>query len=133
MKAIITIWIVALLSTIFPVITWYSYDIFILGRCDPKFGCMGGLQFLLFLYGTAAFVSSLSFLASYYLVLFRANIKQIKKSVIVTIIAGSVLSALAPVYLRNSIGDTPGMVIGWFAISLVMSSIFYLVQKNITR
>ncbi len=133
MKAITTIWIVALLSTVTPVMAWYSYDIFVLGHCDPKFGCMGSFQFLLFLYGTAAFIASLSFLASYYLLLFRASIKHTKKTVIVTIVAGSVLSALTPVYLRNSIGETPGMVIGWFAVSFVLSSIFYLVQKNITR
>lgn len=113
-------------------IAWYTYDAYVLGNCDPKFGCFGRIQIGAFVLGVSAFVSSLSVLIAYITVNKAVGLVFSNATISTTAIVGLVLGIFTDVVLP-SLGESLilGMV-SWLAISFVVGSIAYLMQRNIT-
>ncbi len=113
--------------------SWFAYDTFVSDNCDYKFGCVGGFQLALFLYGICAFITACLFSFSYYLIYIKDIQSPSKRNLIITIIISALLGFTSPLYLSNAIGEEIGMVIGWVFISFIVSFTCYLLEKNITR
>ena len=103
MKSILKIWIIAFISTALPIISWYSYNIFILENCDPKLGCIGSFGLILIMYNIFAIMTAFSFAASFYIV-HKKNKNSLNKPIyLMTIFKGVLLSSLTTLYFQNSI------------------------------
>ena len=132
MKNVIIIWVTTLFFVISPMCLWYLFDAFVLGNCDPKFGCLGGLQFGVFILSICGYLSSFAVISAYALVN-KPEIRQVKKvHLYTTICIGIILSGLNKFLFAGTL-SVSGMVITWFLVSLAIASVAYKIQNNITK
>jgi hypothetical protein len=133
MKKAITILSISFASLVVPMLAWYTFDAFVLGNCDPKFGCFGGIQFGALILGVSGFVSSLSVLAAYIAVNKAVGLEFTNATIATTVAIGLVLGILTRVVLPGLAESIIGMVISWLAMSFLLGGAAFLVQRNITN
>ena len=133
MKRAIIIWSVSFASVVVPMLAWYIFDAFVLGNCDPKFGCFGGIQFGAFILGVSAFVSSLAVLAAYIAVDKAVGLEITNATIATTAAVGFVLGIFTRVVLPSLAESIVSMVAIWLVMSFVIGGVAYLVQRNITN
>ena len=99
---------------------WFSLQWLVLDNCDPKFGCIGGIQFALFFSAIGGLVSSFSFAAAAFLP--WRNKRSISRKYFIStgIVGGAVLSVILPTVLSWGGGDIVGLVFMWFVLSVVI-------------
>jgi len=133
MKRAITILSISFASVVVPMLAWYTFDAFVLGNCDPKFGCFGGIQFGAFILGISGFVSSLSVMAAYISVNKAVGLEFTNTTIATTVAIGLVLGILTRVVLPDIAESIIGMVISWLVMSFLLGGAAFLVQRNITN
>jgi hypothetical protein len=133
MKRALTILIITFASAVVPMLAWYTFDALVLGNCDPKFGCLGGIQFGAFIVGVSAFVSSLSVLAAYIAVNKAVSLEFTNATIATTAAIGLVLGILTRIVLPNLAESIISMVIIWLAMSFFIGIAAYLTQRNISN
>ena len=108
----------------------YSFQAFLVGSCDFKFGCKGGVQFVLFLSSIAGITSSIAFFIACILGGLRNSGIQNKYFIYSGFLGGLLIS---PVLLSVSDWGTEiaGMVMGWFILSLVLFSLILVIMKRL--
>lgn len=104
-----------------------------LGNCDPKFDCFGGIRFGAFILGINGFASSLSVLAAYIALNKAVGLEFTNTTIATTIAMSLVLEILTRIVLPGIAESIIGMVINWLAISLLLGGAAFLVQRNITN
>ena len=133
MKRAITILSISFASAVVPMLAWYTFDAFVLGNCDPKFGCFGGIEFGAFILCVSGFASSLSILAAYIAVRKAVGLEFTNVTIATTVAIGLVLGILTRVVLPSVAESIIGMVFSWVIISFLLSGAAFLVQRNITN
>ena len=133
MKRAIIILSVTFASVVVPMLAWYTFDAFVLGNCDPKFGCFGGIQFGAFILCASALVSSPSVLAAYLAVNKAVALEFTRTTIVTTAAVGLVLGIFTRVVLPRLAESIVGMVVIWLAVSFAVGGVAYLVQRNITN
>jgi len=133
MKRAITIYSITFVTVVVPMLSWYTFDALVLGNCDPKFGCFGGINFGAFILGVSAFVSSLSILFAYVVVNKAVGLEFTNATITATAAIGLILGILTRLVLFRIAESIVGIVIIWFFISFFIGGVVYLMQRNITN
>ncbi len=119
----------AALAIAVPWVAWSSFQGLILGNCDPKFGCVGGVQFVSFFSGVAGLISAIAFLLATSLPKL-ANREVTKAHQIGAGAVGGIMLAFFLATVPNWYFETGGMVVGWFFLSLVLFTVILLLLKS---
>lgn len=103
------------------VFLWVSYgvfDVYILGHCDPKFGCEGVIIFGAFISSVAGALNSLAYFIAASLTSLRLDIKP---SFILAIVAGGVMAPVLNLAGHSSM-ELPVFVVFWVVLSIAVSA-----------
>lgn len=121
MKMNIKIFLATFMFVVLPVTAWRVIDVIITDTCDPKFGCIGGLQFGILIQCICGFVSGFASLLTCYI--FRNKLVRLSQTSLFgsLLISGTFLSFSS--FLLLSVSHTiPAMFGTWFVVSMVVIS-----------
>jgi hypothetical protein len=124
------IFVFSFISVMLPITLWSAIDVFVLNNCDHKFGCLGGFQFSLLIFGLCSFLSAIAFLPAYYLSLLKLHLDKV--IYIHLLISAFILSFSSIGVLRIADSSIPNMVITWFFYSFIVGLATFYISKNIT-
>jgi hypothetical protein len=137
MKRVLNIWITSFVFTVVPILSWLMFDIFVLGKCSPLFGCEGTLQIGTFIILVSGLVSSLAVLASFIVANKAAGLELTKGTIKVTAGIGLLLGVLVlyvyPTIYFTYIAVPIVSIVIWFAMSFLIGGAAYLMQRYITN
>lgn len=126
----------ALFSGIVIFLLWLSvssFQSFVLGICDVKFGCKGTVQFSMLISGIAGMTTSISFLAAS-VINDTGEIEIKKKHLFLTGIIGDAILSVLLLTVPNWGVEIVGMVLGWLLLSFILfTGIFALVKRFFTH
>ena len=111
-------------------IAWSLFQGFVLGNCDPKFGCLGGVWLAASISSIAGAISALAFVIASSLLMLIQPIKTRAQQIGAGAFGGFLLTFLLPT-MRYWQLEMSGMVAGWFGLSLVVFLVMLLVQKSV--
>lgn len=116
--------IIAVLIAGFTIVfIWFAYDVFtayILGRCDPKFGCEGVIMFRVFVSSIAGSLSSVS----YFVVSVLCLRLSITPSLLLTVLVGAIMAPILNLVSRSTM-ELPVFILAWIILSM-----FFLAGAN---
>ncbi len=97
-----------------PMLFYGSWQVFVLENCDPKFGCVGALQFMLLISTMFGLVSILALIA---VALVLKSYSLCWQILVTSVVLGSVFGQL--ILRSNYLSSIFEMTIAWAGISLL--------------
>lgn len=118
---------ISIIFFMLPMTAYESYKAFIVGICDPKFGCSGAFELAILISAAFCVISMLSMVAVR--LMSKANMLK-SPFLLVTILLGSTHWYILRMEFLQSTSIT---VFFWLIISVFAYSLAILVSKNITK
>ena len=110
-----------------PIGVYELYKIYFVGNCDPKFGCLGSFELVMFIGAAFCLISVIALVSVR--VIFKANIAAVP-FLVATILLGSTHGYSLEIDFLQS---TVATAIFWLVISVFVYSLAALISKNITN
>gem|GEM_PF-2635542 len=118
--------IISMILFMLPIGAYELYKVFVVGNCDPKFGCIGTFELVMFIGAAFCLISMISLVVVK--VMFKANIAALP-FLIATILLGITHGYSLEVDFLQS---TLVTALFWLIISGLVYSLSALISKNIT-
>ena len=127
MKQHYKIWLGTFFGAFLPTVLWLTFNALVLGNCDPKFGCLGGIQLAMLFHGVGGLVSSFIVIGVFLFYKKRFRLTVSKATIISSITIGIVLGLFIPLLFAYN------LVIAWLFLAFLLSGIVFYLQRNTSK
>ena len=120
--------IAALIAGFTIVFLWFVYGVFvayILGRCDPKFGCEGAIMFGALVSSIAGSLTSVSYFTVSTVLYFRLSIKP---SLLLAVLVGAIMAPILNLVGKSTM-ELPVFILAWVILSMVVSVVANYIES----